>query len=488
MSAAASSSASANKKMNSVTTSYTDLDARTQFVLNRVDFLKDVWETLQNESRPAMAAKVALWRDNSYIPLIVRCVMDPNADTYDQALWAVANLLGSDDARVAEITANSITTDILHRIIDLAKYDGANIPAVVLGAEYVIYNYINRCDPDQVITIAERVAQDLLKQIVASSDYAETNKFGRDILEAVLVCAQKYPNSISPSVVINNFLTQAYEDLGAHNRLLYRKALAVVGTLAENTDYTFAPCFASSFIGGCVAQLRKFPVRLQRDVLWVLSNMMTDVPTAVAFFENAGVCSMITNLVWENLCSKFEDVDSIIGREALYVLANYVNTAGKSDNAALKQGIADDFAMQAVFAGLQTNSNELIQRLANESMTLVNSFKPVIPEPEDVKMKEEEEVPDFASGPPLLRTDACPDFVGPVPSASDLILGYSRGYESEAVRRIVGLLAEMPLGEWAFVPEDWTLTVGDLTTIQNLGYVFKDGYIGIHPELYTSYE
>lgn len=512
---------------SSAPATYSDLDARTQFVLNRVEFLKSITEVLQHEDRAENKAKITVWRDNSYIPLIVRCILDPNAEIYDHAIWATGNLLVSDDEQVALMTRNAITEEVLRRIIELAGYQILP-PTVRRGVNYLIYNLTRQRMPR---FFNEAVGCTLLKNALAGNALTGDH-FGRDseartdFLAAVQNIAKDEPTAVEEMWLVDALVAEPRP----HG---WRRILNIIGTLAEQ-DGMICPTAISKLMVFFTKELNGESKRngSRRDMLWILSNLMTELTTPYLFaVDHKELKEIIQNIAWEELCAGNDDADVTLGREALFVLANFMsgvkriwggfkNTVGED----IKNNLANDFVLEGLFSTCADHENPLIAQLGQESLEILDSFKPVVvkteppsaadlllglfnsfkpvvkSEPDVIDLTEdtESEVEDNDAEtdtedecyvhPPLARTNAvvsCSE--EPVPSAADLLLGAGRGNESANVRRVVNLLVNLPVGEWAEVPADWTLTVADLMVLQHLGYVIQDGYVGINPEIFSGY-
>jgi len=478
---------------------YTDLDARTQFVLNRVEFLKSITDVLQREDRPENKAKVAVWRDNSYIPLIVRCILDPNEEIYDHAIWATGNLLGSDDEQVGHMTRNAITQEVFDRLVQFAGQQNL-VSTLRRGVCYLIYN-LSKYNLPEAFQFA--VGGPLLRGVLSDERFGGDKEARGDFLAAIHNILKNKPRAINVDVLVEALAKNKSDSA------TYRRALRFVGALAELDGMVGSNDINHLFtIFG--KHLGTAPRTIRREMLWTLSNLMTELVAPVMFMSQAHkeLKGHVENIAWEELCSGNDDADTIMGREAMYVLANYVTCAQKYAVSEQKTNIANDFVLEGIFSACADHDDELIATLGREGLSVLDSFKPPKPvqevidltgdsESEDTKSEmedngmETEEVSDDEEcyvHPPLARTNAvvscCEE---PVPSAADLLLGAGRGNESANVRRIVALLSALPVGEWASVPGDWELTIADLTVLQHLGYVIMDGYVGINPEIFSGW-
>lgn len=476
---------------------YSDLDARTQFVLNRVEFLKSIPDVLRNEDDPANAAKVAVWRDNNYIALIVRCIMDPNEEIYDNAIWATGNLLGSDDARVRDMTRNAITEEVLNRLVTMIGHNTLSAP-VRNGICYLLYN-LSRYPLSE--NIAYKIGGEAFKTVLEL-------RLNKSIYKEALsdfLCTIQHIAKDNAKMVNTELLVSALDKFPFHTTT-YNSLLSIVGTIAEQEN-----CLSPT-INAIDALMKHFSKnimevsgRQRREMLWILSNLLAEGSVeAVMFWHlNKDLYKTVLDIAWDELCSAMDVGNENIGYEALFALANFLSSA-KELNEDQKSELADDFVLESVLSSCCGHENQRIALVAREALEMFDSFKPVVvcpTEPDvidltadsDTESELTEEIDDdteeclIKTRPRLITVEeqiACCE--APVPSAADLLLGADRGKESANVRRIVQLLVNLPVGEWAEVPADWSLTVADLTVLQHLGYVIIDGWVGINPEIYAA--
>ena len=482
--------------MSSVTVSYSDLDARTEFVLNRVAFLESVTEVLQDENTSENKQKVAVWRDNNYITLIVRCIMDPNQETFDRAIWATGNLLVSDDTQVATMTRTAITEDVLNRLVQLAG-SFTLAPTVRNGVHYLLGNLSRYSLP---IFFTEAVGNSLLKTVLTDKRVVNMNlKAQIDFLETIKNIAKKDPGAINEHPLIDALFNP---DQSA----IYSRLFHIIGSLAEQ-DSKISPLGICKLMTYFTNQLAASEADIShREMLWVLSNIMIE-PTAPAHFvgKHNDLKSLVESIAWHELVTRDEDGDEDVGYDALFVLVNFIHGA-KYLSEEFQKNLANDLGLAPLFVACLIHENDKVVAVARKGFDLIaqirSTFYPVQPV-EAVELVEsycDDTETDTVYAENDAETDTENDVIvtiennvtvttceKPVPSASDLALGARRGNESGAVRRVVSLLVNAPVGEWIEVPSEWTLTISDLTTLQHLGYIIKDGYVGINPEIYCTY-
>ncbi len=489
--------------MSSVTaaaSSYSDLDARTEFVLNRVAFLEAVTGVLQNEDAPENSQKVTVWRDNNYIPLIVRSIMDPNAEIYDHAIWATGNMLVSDDPQVAAATRSAITNEVLKRLVQLAGVP--TLASTVRNGIHYLFSNLSHYEMPQFFT--EAVGGALLQTVLTDKLVVMNRNAQKDFLETLKNVAKKNPSAIDDLVLID-----ALNDPNQSKN--YSRLFDIIGSLAEQ-DSMISPLGVPALMLHFTKQLADDNNTRRHEMLWVLSNIMTEFNASTLFMDEfTELKSLVESIAWNELDADNEDANEVVGFEALFVLVNFVIGA-KHMSEEFKKNLADDFELSSLFLACIGHDNPKVVAVAREGFNLISqirsSFYPAPVEShceetesdteyeecedgEDSDESEEEECEDIDTENDVVVTiendvtlTTCEK---PVPTASDLVLGARRGAESGAVRRVVSLLVNSPVGEWIEVPSDWTLTIADLTTIQHLGYIIKDGYVGINPEIYNTY-
>lgn len=475
--------------MSSVTvSSYSDLDARTEFVLNRVGFLQSVTTVLQHENTPENTQKVAVWRDNNYIPLIVRSIMDPTEEIYDHAIWATGNLLASDDTRVVTMTRAAITDDLLKRLVRMA----GSVPLSPFVRNGILYLFKNFSDYEMPRFFTEAIGGSLLKIMLTDKRGVVTLEARIDFLETVKNIAKKDPSAIDELLLIEAL---SNPDQSRHHSQLFH----IVRTLVEQ-ESMISPLGIDRLMTYFTKQLSASASAdnntniTRHEMLWNLSNIMTE-PAAPACFagEHKELKSLVESIAWDELVSHKEDANNVVGYEALFVLVNYVYGA-KHMSEEFQKNVANDDDLATLFGTCMVHDSAKVVAVARQGFDLISQmistfcpdkYSEVIEEP--VVEESVETHWDESSADNTVKSESDTVCEKPVPSASDLVLGARRGNTSAAVRRVVSLLVNSPVGEWIEVPSDWTLTISDLTTLQHLGYTIKDGYVGINPEIYSTH-
>ena len=482
----------------SAASSYSDLDARTDFVLNRIAFLESVPDVMENENTPENKQKVAVWRDNNYIPLIVRSIMDPNEEIYDHAIWATGNLLGSDDAEVAAMARAAITDDLLKRLVQMVgRYPQSPLSPAVQNGIYYLFSNLSKSDYKMPRFFTEAIGNSLLKTMLTDKRFVVNPKAHIDFLHAVKNIAEKDPGAINVLLLTEALLNP--DQSRNHSQLFH-----IIGTVAEHDSMICPLGIRQLMTYFTTKQLSASAGITRQEMLWVLSNIMTE-PTAPACFvgEHEELKNLVESIAYNELLVHKKDGDVAVGYEALFALVNCLSGA-KHMSEELKKNIAYDHELAGLIGTCLVHHNPKIVAVAGEGVDLICEIRSTFcPVEESVH----ESCDDCDDCDDCDECDDCDDCdqsdtehddtendvqyetvcEKPVPSASDLVLGERRGKESGAVRRVVSLMVDSPIGEWVEVPSDWTLTISDLTTLQHLGYSIKDGYVGINSEIYTEY-
>jgi hypothetical protein len=513
---------------------YSELTARTQFILDRVAFLKDVGVTLMDEGTPAADAKINVWLSNAYVPLIVRCIKSDEEPVRAEALWTVANMLGADTAAVREATKNAMTQELLKSVLDYVFLESKD---TVGCAAFLLSNYARFKN----ISYAE--AQNIVYSACAKG-IITNGKAATDLLWAANYAADKFPAAIPLSLVIN---TLGDTSINKDKARLLRRLL---GLAAEQNGLVHA-----NLLGPVITVLERLlegakGSGVRAELFWILSNVLTEPGAPEIFF---GHKTLLQEVIDEStLASKS-------GLQATYALANFVTMVAdpviqeslahgprtmSMAEAFGEYGYAFDIYDQ--FYQLSFSEDAQLRALGAEGFAALlryaDIYYPEIPEDEDededdddddddatlevdteddyyydasgVKMEIEESikvtttapviaaVPVTAPAVPMARME---ENIAPVeadknewhvrvPCAYELLYGSDRAScESRTVRTLVSLV-ERAMSDpdvegdgWVKVPLDTVLSVGDLVTLQHMGYVFDGEWLGVNPTIYNGY-
>jgi hypothetical protein len=491
---------------------YSELTARTQFILDRAAFLKDVGMTLMDEGQPAADAKINVWLNNAYIPLIVRCIKSEDADVRVEALWTVANLLGADNEVVSAATKAALTSDLLKSVLDYVFLDSKETMecAAFLLSNYARFKDLSYSDAQTIVYAA------CAKGIIANG------KAASDLLWAANYAADKFPATIPLSLVVNTLgdLTLTKEKSRQLRRLL--------GNAAEKDGLVHTNLLESvmSVLTRLLETTTDRTVRM--ELFWILSNILTEPRAPETLFANKGLLQVTI----DESCEA-----SDAGLQAAYALANFATMVKdaviQSDlggaMALRLQDITDGneyaFDIHDIFTQMESSKHATLRTLAAEVMVALESYADIFyPGVDVIEIDDEDEdedevhedVPYYGmettapevviASPtaPLAHTD---EEIAPasedisrnewhvrVPCAYELLYGSDRAScESRTVRNLVSLV-ERAMSDpdvegdgWVKVPLDTVLSVGDMVTLQHMGYVFNGEWLGVNPAIYSGY-
>ena len=484
--------------MDNATIAYTELAARTQFIMGRVAFLKDVAETLMDEGKPASDAKINVWLNNAYIPLIVRCIKSDDEAVRDDALWTVANLLGADTIAVREETKNALTTDLLQIALDCVFLDSTE---TVESAAFLLSNYARFKD----ISFAD--AKSIIIATCAKG-VLTTGKAATDLLWTANYAADKFPAAIPLSLVVNTLGDIHF------NKDKARLLVSLLGLAAEQDGLVHESLLEPTI---SVLERRIGATRgsgMRATLFWILSNVLTEPGAPEMFFRHKKLL---------NYTITASSYGSNEGFQATYALANFVtNVKDTMIQAVLACGagsicaaVADDeegytYDIYDTFDQLSSSEDATLNTIGTEVMEILKHYMSLYGEDMDTEVDTDEEeedddsiIEDITPTPtvPLARTE---ENIAPatnngewhirVPCAYELLYGSDRASsESRTVRNLVGLVEQamsdptMEGDGWVKIPMDTIISVSDMITLQHMGYSFDSGWLGVNPTIYSGY-
>ena len=485
--------------MDNATIAYTELAARTQFIMGRVAFLKDVAETLMDEGKPASDAKINVWLNNAYIPLIVRCIKSDDEAVRDDALWTVANLLGADTIAVREETKNALSADLLQIALDCVFLDSTETveSAAFLLSNYARFNDISFADAKSIIIVT------------CAKGILTTGKAATDLLWAANYMADKFPAAIPLSLVVNTLGDIHFNKDKA--RLLRR----LLGIASEQDGLMHEGLLnpVISVLERLLGSSQSSGVRA--ELFWILSNVLTEPGAPEMFFRHKKLLSYTITA---------SSYGSNAGLQATYALANFVtNVKDTMIQAVLACGagsicadVADDeegytYDIYDTFDQLSSSENATLNTIGTEVMEILKHYMSLYGEDVDTEVDTEVDtdeeddsiIEDITPTPtvPLARTE---ENIAPatnntewhirVPCAYELLYGSDRpSCESSVVRHLVGLVEQamsdpdMEGDGWVKIPLDTIISVSDLITLKHMGYVFDGEWLGVNPAIYSGY-
>lgn len=469
---------------------YTELSARTAFILDRKKFLNDIINTMQgDEEASACKALLTVLLDNDYIPLVARLMGDTDQETRDFASWAMGNLVGADTKPVADAAVAAAMEQLS------VVFENMRSPCLPLqrAASFLLCN-LNRLTESMEI-------RDHVMGLLENEDVHDFPKMTRMDLLAILgrnVDRTHYNYRALNSLL--NLFTEASND-----ELLY--LLRILGDVTANQaihpeQFELVYDLVEGLLYGDKHE-KKF-----KTILWLLSNVIADGGAADVFVEHG--------LLFNRVCELATAKDRHVTRyNALFCLANCIACI-RSD--AKKEWLRCSEEFRAAFGDTQMNRNNF-QSTLDILAALDNAAAPVpvpVPAADDNRSSSSDfdDMPDlidangnvvyeqpcersglYNSGcwcnekqeqAPAPATPFAQVPFGPVPSAIDLCMGGSRNNLSSTVRYLVGFVVNAT-EKWTALPPDTLLTVKDLCALESLGYMVSRGYIGINPYLTASW-
>lgn len=506
---------------NAAAAAYTELQARTQFILDRAAFLKDVGLTLMDEGKPVADAKINVWLNNAYVPLIVRCIKSDDAAVRIEALWTVANLLGADSDAVREATKAALTSDLLRSVLDYVFLESKETVecAAFLLSNYARFKNLSYADAQAIVYSA------CAKGIIVNG------KAANDLLWAANYAADKFPAAIPLSLVVNTLgdVTLTKEKSRQLRRLL--------GIAAEQDGLVHANLLEP--VMNVLMRMLETAAEpaVRAELFWILSNVLTEPTAPDAFFNKK-------DLLQATIDESCEGTNA--GLQALYALANFVTlTKDAAIQSDLGSAVALDlehmgatneyaFDIHEIFSQLESAKSAVLRALGSEVLSAMRGYADIFyPEVEVINMEDEDEDEEMSDDEEESRDDVPyygeasityinPEITAPtiplahteesiaptssvvdpsgnewnvrVPCAYELLYGSDRAScESRTVRRLVAMVEQAmadPDAEgdgWVKVPMDTVLSVGDLVTLQHMGYVFDGEWLGVNPAIYSGY-
>lgn len=475
---------------------YSELTARTQFILERAAFLRDVWQTLNEEGTPAADVKIQVWLNNAYVPLIVRCIRDNDQATREEALWAVANMLGADSQALRDATLAAFSREILNAVQDFVFLEEKS---TVTCAAFLLSNYARFKNMSHA-EAASLVPAACAKGVISKGEIA------KDLLWAACYAGEKFPTTVPVSLVLNSL---GDANLAKEKVRLLRRLL---GTVAEQQGL-----ISGGLLAPALQRIAEWLSRAQKDEsatewLWILANIMTEAGAPEELYHNKPLLNTVYNEAISGVGQK--------SVEAAMVLANYVTNM---KNEALQSEVGHDAALRDLFTLLQFSENLGVRKIGEEAMAVLDRYAPPAPAEEEIiyiddDSTEDDEIFDdeyteatapavpvapVAPTKPVLAhtaedistgTPAKEDWHIRVPCAYELLYGSDRAScESRTVRHLVSLVERAmsdPTVEgdgWVKVPMDTILSVSDLVTLQHMGYVFDGDWLGVNPAIYSGF-
>lgn len=396
------------------------------------------------------------------LSLALASVHSQDESVRDEALWAAANLMAANNKELREFTAKCVVEQNIAAAAARSYRNDSTLTAK--SAAYFLYNWAPRIE-DEVS--AKRFIMDLLS-------IALVRKGGvSDLLWAAIRVAKRLPRAI-PVHMLTTALRN--ENMSPKRRSLIWR---LIGIAAEEMG----------LVDGCIdtlmLRLETYLPKAKTDkarceLLWILSNLLCEEKGVGVFhYKYFSLRRAVERIAWTST--------GAVLHEAMMALANYVVKATDKE---IHRYLATDESLALLFRTYARYSNSVIARISKEALDAVEKYiAENHQEPEVVDLTDADDddmtVSEIAPNDEddVLNTEFVIDN-DPVPSAYELLAGDFRGNETAAVRGLVAMLRDKPVGSWVALPPNYLLTIADLTNLQHMGYMIKDGYMGINPEIY----
>lgn len=459
---------------------YTELSARTTFILDRKKFLNDICEMMQgDEASSACRALLAVLLNNDYIPVVAQLMGDADQETRDFASWAMGNLVGADTKPVSD----------------------AAVAAAMGQLPVVFENLRSPCNPLQrassflLCNLNRLTGSDEIRyHVMAILENEEVSDFGKTSrIDLLAILARNADNTHYSYSALNSLLNLFTE--ASNDELLY--LLRILGDVTANQaihveQYELVYDLVEGLLYGDKHE-KKF-----KTILWLLSNVITDSGAADIFVEH--------HLLFNRVCEMAATPDRPVTRyNALFCLANCIACI-RSD--AKKELLRRSEEFRGAFQQTRMNQDNFqstLDLLAALDKAVVSAAAAEEDSDSDydglpdlidengnvVNDKECERSGLYHSGCWCNETQQpaaapVPIPLGPIPSAIDLCMGANRNDLSPTVRYLVGFVVNST-DNWTPLPSDTVLAVKDLCALEALGYIISRGYIGVNPYLGNSW-
>ena len=414
-------------------------------------FMRSISNMLQEETK--YIGQLNILARSHVLSLSMVSVFSKDESVRDEALWTVANLIGADDTALRTFAIQHVRE---HNIVAAAAKSYRNDSSVTArSAAYFLYNWAHYIDNS---ADAKRFVMDLLPIALVRTTGS------RDVLWAAIRVSKRFPDTI-PVYVLTTALRN--ENMKPKSRTLIWN---LIGTAAEETG------LVDGSIDTLMLRLETYLPKVKTDkrrleLLWILSNLLCeDNGVGVFHYKYYSLRRIVENIAWT--------AKGGILHEALIVLANYVVRANEKE---IQRYLAVDESLSLLFRTYAHHFAKKNVEVVNEGLKALEKYAAEHQqEPEIVDLTDDDDDD-------MTVSEAAPTFIidnDHIPSAYDLLAGDFRGNESAAVRGLVAMLCNKPAGTWVALSPNYQLRIAELVNLQHLGYVIKDGYLGINPEIY----
>jgi len=452
-------------------TYYTNTTFLPALVKNPRKVLDDICEAVHHEDQEDSAMFLQMLVINNSIPVIAGLIDSTDRRLSSGSLHLLGNLLAADTRNVA-VATNQALLPFQARIFE--HLDG--ILPVQKMAAYLLYNWVrlfkNRSVDEQFL---QRVDDDFL--------YRAGTSARTDLLYATLSVVDRFPAN---RATMMSLLKLVPNTVNPSNMSVL---LDAIGSVAESNsqyredDYSYMFYVFEGILDTVEAQENGHV--LLKKALFALSNLVVDDGAADLFLDDSFMLKKVLS------CMTAEHGRAVRG-EATWVLSNAITKATKhdvflSENQAIYDALTNIYTMPCYPKTIEV-ATEALAKLDN-----LRSFYDDMPDLEEIPQYDEFEYSDNDFPCPYLSRSEVRSEVPvlnqveePIPAAYTLVLqdkfrnsGPVMG--SATVRGLVERLREV--GTQSYVPLDpaMPLTVGDIATIERLGYYIACNVFCVHP-------
>ena len=477
--------------MASISSPMTELKLRTNFILDRAAFLESVCEAVHKEDTRQAYDMLDLLLNNDY-PSIIASILSAKAtaNDRDQAVWALANLLGSDrqDVRAAANRAClSARAQIFNNLL------APETPVLQKSIAYLLFNWLTRFGKneevdEQVLRLLDTGFIRNVKPVAVRIDLVAAAKAALRRTQAGAKAAREVVKMLEAATNKRelDLLLKAFSEICSED--------GEKSSFAPADHAAVFDLFEHLLLGEVELTQQQYV-----ELLWSLSNFVCEPEAADKFFTRADLRAEVVALC--------EAEDDAVRAEAGWVLANAIK---KSTWESTQEDIGTDYGLRYTLyweAVLHEKSSKLYTAI-HESLDRLSELEALfapLEEDEDedalTEIAEEEEiVPGLTAAQicemagvynghfnlPCDRPDPSPAVAAteaPLPSALELVAGPVTHNGSATLRGLVFSLKNAAAAGNAWVPvaAGTTFTIEDLTLMGSLGYVLANGYFGINP-------
>lgn len=423
------------------TSTFTELEARTKFIMDRDGFLQLVWNATNDETPAKNAAVLRCITEHKYMPLIAALFSAPSENTRDLALGVFNNLLAAETPAVREEAIDVASTDSFFYAVWSLYLNPNTSTAERQRCVFLLTNLFRFA----------RVSNGCCTEFVAALPYLNINDtdfwwMSHFAVKRCSYIAHNYPI---------DFLMSSIRCINTTIRIQPAQILAMLSDRTPSCLATVPVLNMLTFFHQMLTNSKNTP-RFNREMLFALSNYAIEAGVADMLATDDALMDRVLEFGTQEQSVQWligNVADRCQSEEALYALRKRESVI---------RPILKEFG----------NGKQLEDKLFPEL--------PDFPMELDYDSSTDTEIVDAAAH---VYIHAGKPAVEAAPTAYDLLY-CSRYTESENVHRLARLVHEAGVTEWAVIPEDMRLTAGDLRALAAIGYVIQGDLIGVCDEVY----